>query len=494
MSERFATKFSGNGSGGDARSGQPIPERADLVVLGAGISGLAVAYEVSRLRPDWTVTVLEKDEVPGGTMRSDRIAGCLCEWGPNGFLTNVPHTWDFAHELGLADRLAVADHRAERRFLFVGGRLQEVHPHPVKFLRSGLLSARGKARLLLEPFVPAKRDGADESVFSFAARRIGSEAAARLVDAMVTGIHAGDSRELSLRATFPKMVGMEETYGGLVKAMIALKRARRKAGAASGGGPAGPGGRLVSFDEGMQVLVDRLALGVPGLRVSAPVSAVRREHGGYRVELAGGNAVRAPRVVVAAPAPAAAALLGDDFPAAAGPIASIDYAGIAVVCLVYRREQVAHTLDGFGFLVPRGESPRLLGCIWVGSIFPGHAASGRVVLRAMVGGARDPEGAALPEGRLVDGVRKDLSAILGGLDGPPEEAVVYRHAKGIPQYRLGHLDRVAAIESALGGEPGLHVAGNAYRGIGVNDCVREARALAERLVRAGERAPAGQRA
>jgi oxygen-dependent protoporphyrinogen oxidase len=152
-----------------------------------------------------------------------------------------------------------------------------------------------------------------------------------------------------------------------------------------------------------------------------------------------------------------------------------------VACLIYDRKQVAHPLDGFGFIVPRGQGPRLLGCIWTGSIFPPHARGDRVLMRAMVGGVRDPEGAALSEGRTVDLVHGELDRLLGGVQGTPRDVRLYRHPKGIPQYSMGHPERLRALEAGLAEFPGLHVLGNAYRGIGVNDCVREAKALADRL-------------
>ncbi len=474
-------------AGDGARTGAPV----DVVVVGAGVSGLTVAREVLRLDPERSVTVLEAEGGPGGTMRSDRVAGCLCEWGPNGFLTNVPHTWELARELELGDRLLPADPSAERRFLWVRGELRALPMKPPAFMKSDLLSLKGRLRILLEPFMGRGPEG-DETVMSFASRRIGPEAASVLVDAMVSGIYAGDPSNLSLRAAFPRMADMEARHGSLVKAMLALRRERKRRAAGPGGGPMGPGGALTSFDEGMEVLIRRLAsiLG-PRLATGIRVTAMAPHPGGWRLTVEDREGIRtvaARQVVLAVPSYVAQALLEPCAPRLALRLGEIPYAGITVACMIYDRSQVRHPLDGFGFLVPRGQGPRLLGCIWTGSIFPPHVSGGKVLLRAMVGGARDPEGAALSEGRTVDLVHGELDRMLGGIEGRPAETALYRHPKGIPQYTPGHPERLEALARGLEAHPGIHLAGNAYRGIGVNDCVREARELARTLT--GSAAPA----
>ena len=413
------------------------------------------------------------------------MRGCLCEHGPNGFLTNVPDTWSLAQDLGLGDRLLPADDSSDLRYLWVRGGLKALPMHPAAFFTSDLLSVKGRLRVLLEPFMGRAPDGGDETVYAFASRRIGEEAASTLVDAMVSGIHAGAPDNLSLKAAFPRMAQMEEEYGSLVRALIALKRRRARENR-RGGGPMGPGGRLTSFDEGMEVLIQGLAreLG-PRLRTEAQVTRVEPgSDGGYRlvVEEKGKVAVLpAKQVVLATPSFVSEEILEERFPEVAWPLGRIPYAGINVACMIYERDQIAHPLDGFGFLVPHGQGPRMLGCIWVGSIFPRHVPKGRVLLRVMVGGARDPEGALLSEGRTVDLVHAELDRILGGIRGRPVEAALFRHAKGIPQYVPGHLERLGKIDETLAAHPGLYLTGNAYRGIGVNDCVREARDLARRI-------------
>ncbi|ANM31802.1 hypothetical protein ABI59_22920 [Acidobacteria bacterium Mor1] len=452
----------------------------DLTVIGAGISGLVLARDVIAARPEWNVTLLEAAESPGGTMRSERVDGCLCEWGPNGFLTNVPDTWDLAHELGLAERVRVADDRAKKRFLFLRGRMRELSTSPLGFLGSGVLSLGGCLRILAEPFAGRSAEP-DESIFDFAARRIGPEAADVLVRAMVTGIFAGDPRKLSLRAALPRMAAMEDRHRSLVKAMFARKREAAAAGRESGG-PGGPGGRLVTFDEGMQVLVDRLAEGLgPRLRTGTPVQQVRPDQHGFVVSAPGGE-LRTRRLVLAIPSFAAAGLMGRELGAVASEVESIPYAGVNVVCLVYDRDSPGRPLDGFGYLVPDSRDARHLGCIWTGSVFPDHVPGDRVLLRAMAGGIRDPEAVAMDDDALTGMVHEELARTHGGMKRPPREARIFRWPKAIPQYPVGHLERMQRIDAALAATPGLYVAGNAYRGVAVNDCVREARLLAKRIL------------
>jgi oxygen-dependent protoporphyrinogen oxidase len=456
-------------------------EVLDLLVVGGGVTGLTLARDVLARRPRWNVLVAEGGERPGGTMRSDRVDGALCEWGPAGFLTNVAHTRDLAVELGLESRLLPALPTAENRFLWVRGALRPVPMKPLAFLGSSLLSRRGRGRVLLEPFVPRRRGDGDESIHAFASRRIGREAASVLVDAMVSGVYAGDPSRLSLAATFPRMAGMEREHGSLVRAMFALRRERRRAG----GGPAGPGGTLTTFDEGMETLIRALTASL-GTRVRCRLRAASLTRAGedYRIVLDGpdgSRTVAARRVVLALPAFVSQSILASSFPAIASLLGEIPYAGITVACLFYDRDRVRHPLDGFGFLVPRGQGIRMLGAIWTGSIFPPHVPDGRVVLRVMLGGARDPEASMLSEGKTVDIAHGELDRILGGIEGRPAGAAIFRHPKGIPQYEQGHPRRLEALDRETARYPGLYLAGNAYRGIGVNDCVREAGLLAGRI-------------
>lgn len=448
----------------------------DLIVIGGGISGLSVGFFAKTAGK--SVLVLEEGPQAGGKIRTDWEEGFCCEWGPQGFLDNVPETLELVRLLGLEDRLVKASPAAADRFILRAGKLRKVPLSPPAFLTSDVLSLPGKLRVLAEPLMPRGR-AEDESVLSFARRRIGREAAEVLVDAMVTGVFAGKAAELSLPATFPKMAHMERTYGSLTRAMFAL----RKKG---GGGPAGPGGTLTTFVSGMQELTDRLgaALG-HDLRLQSPVTAVGyRAEGGepWVVKLADGTELSSRNLVVTVPPPKAAALLAHLLtPEARRALAEIPMPPVVVVMTAYRSPQpFAHPLSGFGFLVPSREPRQILGTLFCHSIFPHQAPPGTVLLRTILGGARQPDVIHFSDEELVRLVRRELHAILGG-DTDPDLVRVFRHPEGIPQYTLGHPRRLEALDRATSRFRGLYLTGNAYRGVAVNACIAEAKKVAASL-------------
>lgn len=466
-----------------------------IAIVGAGISGLAVGFELlERGAPPEDLVLLEAETRPGGNIRTDRFDGFVVERGPNGFLDNSPPTLDLVRRIGLEGRLLPSEKAAALRFIFRGGRLHEVPMSPPALLASGLLSARGKLRLFGEPFVP--RGGSpEESVFDFAARRIGGEAARILVDSMVSGVFAGDAKRLELRAAFPRMEGMERRYGGLVRALLAIRRERKRRGerASAGAGPAGPGGRLTSFAGGLEEIIEALARSLaPSLRLGAAVESIDAAAGDrFRVRLASGETIDADAVVLSCPSPEAARIVGALDADLASLLSEIPSASIAVVATVYDAA-ATEPPHGFGFLVPRGEGPRILGCLWDSSTWQGRAPEGRVLLRTMIGGAHDPEAIRLDDEALLALVARDLAACMGLRDAPTFHRI-YRYPSGIPQYRPGHSARLARIRERLALRPGLFVAGNSYGGISLNHCAAEAPGVAEEAVRflGGTRPAAG---
>lgn len=448
----------------------------DCVVIGGGISGLATAFFARQAGK--SVLVLEESSQAGGKIRTQWEDGFCCEWGPQGFLDNVPETLELVRLLGLENRLVKASEKAADRFILRNGKLRKVPLSPAAFLFSDVLSVMGKLRVLAEPLMPRGR-AEDESVLSFARRRIGREAAEVLVDAMVTGVFAGRSEELSLPATFPKMAMMERTYGSLTRAMFAL----RKRG---GGGPAGPGGTLTTFVDGMQELTDRLvaALG-SSLRLESPVTAVHYQEEStcpWTVVLADGTQALARNLAVTVPPPKVCALFAHLFsPEALAALKEIPLPPVVVVMTAYKSPQpFAHPLSGFGFLVPSREPRQILGTLFCHSIFPNQAPAGTVLLRTILGGARQPEVMAFSDEELLRLVRRELHAILGG-DSDPDLVRVFRHAEGIPQYTLGHPRRLQVLEETTCRFRGLYLSGNAYRGVAVNACIAEAKRLAANL-------------
>jgi protoporphyrinogen/coproporphyrinogen III oxidase len=456
-----------------------------IVVVGGGVAGLTVTYELrdrGKRLPGLEVICLEASDRPGGNIRTERAEGFVCEWGPNGFLDNVPATLELVRRIGLEPRLLPSDQASAKRFIFRDGKLRRLPLGPGSFLTSDVLTWKGKLRVLGEPFGPGPKTDGEESVFSFASRRIGEEAARVMVDAMVTGIYAGDSRLVSLQAAFPKMWKMERDYGTLVKAMLAKRKEAKARGEASGG-PAGPGGHLTSFRDGLEELIDGLARAVgPALRLRAPAAWVM-DMGvrGFRVVPAEGAPIDADAVVLACPSWHAASMVAEMDAEMAGTLAAIPSASLAVVHLGYREGELPSRPDGFGYLVPQGEGLRTLGTLWSSSIFPGRAPEGYALLTSMVGGARDPEAVTLAEDRLVEIARGDLRRTMG-IETTPAFVRVFRHPRGIPQYALGHMARLEAIDRRLAAHPGLQLCGNSYRGISVNACVEEAPKIAEAVL------------
>lgn len=458
-----------------------------VVIAGGGIAGLSIAWAIRKTDPRVEVVVLERGTRPGGNIRTEHVAGYACEWGPDGFLDNAPDTLRLVDEVGLGSRLQPSNDAARRRFIFRSGHLSEVPTSAPALMASPLLSVRGKARLACEPFA-RKRPVAEESIHEFAARRIGREAADILVGSMVSGIFAGDARQLSLRACFPRMWQLEEDHGGLVRALIATAR-RRRAGA-----PVGmPSGRLTSFAGGMSDLVDGLARALgPAVHTSSAVQELIAAPSGtdaagapphYIVRTAD-HLFEADAVVLAGPASDSAGLVCGFDRSLALLLEGIPTAPLAVVCLGYDESALAgaHPLDGFGFLVPRTEPIRILGTLFETSIYPHRAPAGKALLRVMIGGAGDPEAVALDDEGLLEIVRRDLAATMG-IRTAPEFTRIIRHHRGIPQYVKGHLARMRQIDAHLAGHPGLFLAGNSYRGVSINACIAESATIAGAVLR-----------
>jgi len=457
-----------------------------VVVVGGGVSGLTVAYEIlersQRLAERVDVLCLEAGDRAGGNIRSERVDGFLCEAGPTGFLDNAPATVTLARRLGLAERIVRARPEAANRYIYRAGALRKVPLDPLSFVRSGILSPRGKLRLLGEPLARRSQKD-DESVHEFAARRIGTEAASVLVDAMVSGVYAGDSRQLSLAATFPKMHRMERDHGSLFRAMLAKRKRARAEGSDDGGGPAGPGGVLTSFRDGLEELTraladslgDRLRLGTPVEQVSS------MGWRGIRVLPAHGAPIDADAVVLCCPAWRAAPIVRSLDASLHEAIDAIPSAPLAVVHTGFRTLALGGQPAGFGFLVPRGQGPRILGSLWITQIFDGRATDGASLFTSMVGGAHDPEAADLADDKLLSVVLGDLGRVMG-ITVRPYFTRVVRWPRGIPQYVLGHPQRLRTIEERVRRYPGLFIAGNSYHGISVNACVEEAPRVAEAVL------------
>lgn len=443
-----------------------------VVIVGGGVSGLSAACtlqdEARTRQQPVSLLVLEAGGTAGGHARTLQADGFVIETGPNGFLSREPDTLDLVERVGMKDRLVEANPAARRRFILRDGRLCLVPDSPRALVHSPALSWRGKLRLLAEPWAPGPPER-EETVHEFAARRIGREAADMLVDAAVSGISAGDSRRLSVSAQFPMMTEMEREHGGLFRAMLA----RRK----DGRGPS----RLMSFDRGMGALTFAMAARL-GARVQtqAPVRGIERVDGEWRVHLKDGNTVGADHVVLATPARAAAPLVSSFDRSLAAALLEVPYAGVAVLAFGFRADDIPHPLDGYGYLVTRGEGLATLGVLWESSIFPGRAADGMALLRVFLGGARRPDIVSLDEEALVELARVELRRVLGVVR-EPSHVSVFRWPEAIAQYTLGHAERRARIAARLERHQDLHVCGTSYDGISFNHAVTSGCTLARTL-------------
>ena len=442
-----------------------------VVVIGGGIVGLTAAFRLRQHGAD--VRLLEAASRAGGHALTVRADGFLVEGGPNGFLRRAHEDvagsgpTALVRDVGLGDALIEARPAARRRFVVRGGRLRRVPDSPPALFGSDALSPAGTLRALLEPFARRAPAEGEESVYEFARRRVGREAAEVLVDTAVAGISAGDSRELSMAAAFPLMARMEREHGSLIRALLARRE---------------PSPRLVSLAGGMATLTEALAARLgDALRTGARVRRLAREGNSWRVALDGGGSLAADRVVLAIPASQAAPLLTDVDAELACELAAFPYAGLAVVALAFRDASLPVPLDGYGYLVTRDEGLETLGVVWESSLFTGRAPEGRVLVRAMLGGARRPEVVALDEDELVRRARRDLARVLR-VQAPPLETWVWRWPQAIAQYTRGHLVRVARARARAARLPGLELCGTSYDGIAFASGVLSAERAAERVL------------
>ncbi|MBI5195489.1 MAG: protoporphyrinogen oxidase [Nitrospirae bacterium] len=452
-----------------------------IAIVGGGLSGLSTAYALLSRRDNLQIAVFESDMRAGGKIWSDKTDGFLCEKGANGFLDNKPITLELCKELEISPLRS--NENAKKRFIYSGGMLNALPDSPSAFLKSGFMSWKGKLRLALDLIAPKGPD--DETVADFVIRRLGKEALEKLIDPMCSGIFAGDPHKMSIKHCFPKIKELEQEYGSLIRAMIKLQRAKKLKSQISNLkseniSPA-PSGTLTSFYDGAQTITDALKEKLNG-RVTLGVSAHGIEKKGnlYQLHTSQGI-VNADAVVLATPAYASAEILKDFDRELSQTLAGIPYAPVAVICFGYRRDKVCHDLNGFGFLIPHIESRKILGTLWDSSIFPNRAPEGHILLRTMAGGAKSPHLAFLDDNVLINTVFDELKPLVS-LKEDPSLVRIYRWEKAIPQYVIGHGDRLRLIAKRLKSHPNLFLTGNAYKGVGMNDCIENAYKLADEIL------------
>jgi oxygen-dependent protoporphyrinogen oxidase len=448
-----------------------------VVVVGGGIAGLAAAYRLARIAPDAELTVVECDDRVGGKLVTQREEGYVVEGAADSFLSRKPRGIGLVEELGLAGRLIGRRPEHARSFVRRGEELQPLPegltgmiPTDLDALeKDALLSPEGRQRLAAEVELPAEPAGGDESIASFVTRRLGTEAYERLVEPLMTGIYGGDGAQLSLQATFPNLRALELEHGSLLRGLRVQSA------------PPSEYPPFVSFRDGMGGLVDELTAALASARMLTGRAAIalQRRSFGWEVELEGQEVLDADGVVLAVPAFAAAELLGGLDVELAGEHAAIPYASSAIVTLAYPAD--VHPLDGYGYLVPRAEGSEVLACTWSSSKWEGRAPAGCSLIRVYLGrfGGRDVTEDS--HEALLACAREELRVL--DIEAEPERTWIHRWPRGMPQYVLGHPERLERIDAALERHPGLALAGAAYRGVGIPDCIHSGEEAARSLAR-----------
>lgn len=446
----------------------------ECVIAGAGISGLALAWQLRKRGID--SLVLESSARPGGKLRSQRSDGFLCEWGPASFRDQDEQVRRLIGELHLEERLLRAGPASRRRCVVVEGRMLPVPTSRRSFLASPLLPWTAKVRATLDLVLrrgPAGRDE-EESLAVMARRRLGRRGAERLLFPLTSGIYAGDLERVSAPSALPWLSALERDRRSLLLGLENVYREEERVG-----------GTLVSFEDGIEEMVVRLAalLG-DGVACSSPVEAVERAESTWRLQVGGAapRELQARTVVLATPAPSVARVLRDHDADLAATVAGIEYVPLALVQLGYAAAALPRPLDTYGLLVPPGEPADILGAIFPSAFFPRRAPEGHALIMTRMGGSRRGELLEEADERLVARAAAAVAKFIG-VQAEPRFARVFRHQQALPQYHLGHRQLVAKVDEAERRHPGLYLTGNAYRGLGVADCIHNAALLAERMAR-----------
>lgn len=442
------------------------------LVIGGGISGLVCAYALQKAGVE--VLLVEASARPGGVINSVTHDGFLLELGPQSF-TGTSQLRSLCADLGIADQLMEAPSHAPR-YVLIDGRLWPVPMNPVTFFLSPLINGSTKWALVRDVFSKGLPPDADESVATFIRRKFSDQLLDRLVGPFVSGVYAGDPEKLSMRSAFPKVHEAEQASGSIIRGMMRLAKNKK-----------GPRERstLNTLREGNETLVRALAgkLGSALLTRTRAANIYRQSDSSYHVSLDSGNgsdSVSAKSVIFATPTNVTGRLLAQLDPAFESLLAPVEYAAVAVVSLGYAKKDIGHSIDGFGFLVPRSAGLRILGTVWNSSLFAGRAPDGHALLTTFVGGATDPDAAKLSSEALSELVHREIAALLSIRNGPVFCSVTI-WPRALPQYNLGHGDRLASIARNLARFPGLFLAGNYLRGPAMGACTEQALAVAEEV-------------
>ncbi|GIW01023.1 protoporphyrinogen oxidase [Roseiflexus sp.] len=458
-----------------------------IVVVGGGISGMSAAYELGRATRDGAppvmVTLIEREARLGGKVVTERNGPFVIEGGPDSFMAQKPWAAELAREIGLGDELMVASPMRRTTWVLIRGRPQPlpegmlliVPTRIAPFAFSPLISPLGKLRMALDLFVPARRDDGDETLADFIRRRLGNEALDRLAEPILSGIHSAECERQSILATFPRFRELEKRHGSLIRGMLAARRTASPSSAHQSPFMTLRGGMGTLVERLEQRLTARILTNRRVMALTCDTTAARP----YRLWLDDGATLDADAVILATPSYAAADLVGASFPALADALRAVRYVSTATVSMVYRRSEVGTPLDGYGLVIPRSEQTWINACTLSSVKFRHRAPDEYLLLRCFVGGSRRPELLARDDDDLVRLAQSDLRAVLG-ITAAPLLTRVYRWHNGNPQYDVGHLERIAALEALC--PAGLLLAGAAYRGVGVPDCIKQGREAARRAL------------
>jgi len=439
-----------------------------IAIVGGGISGLATAFYIKEKNPEISITLFEKDEQIGGKMKTKEVDGFLFEEGSNGFLSNKPDTLELVSQSGCDDILMRSDDNARVRFIYKDA-LHQLPETPMAFLKSPLLAFGGKIRVATEYFRAPKTDDSDETLQSFGYRRVGKEMTDTFLDAMVAGIFASCPDKISVKSAFPAVVKLELEYGGLFKGMLAKRKKE-----------AGPGGVLMSFKGGVSSFIDCLAKSADiKIKTSSHVDKVEKKEDGYTLHVESSKYIF-DKVILSTPSYESASMLKDVDDNLAKMLNAIEYSPISIIGLGYNK--LSHDLKGFGLLTTSSAKKEILGVLWDSSIFSDRAPEGKKSLRVMIGGQRNPDLALKSDDELLEIAVRGVKETMG-LDVTPDVSYVKRYSRGIPNYRVGHLDNMNALFDKLKEYKGLYLSSNAYFGVGLNDCIRNSKKMADQIIK-----------
>lgn len=466
-----------------------VNQPLDVLVVGAGISGLTIAHELA-IAKNYHVLVAEAQDRVGGAITSNRNdEGYLWEEGPNSFQP-APELLRLAVQVGLKDEILFADGKLPR-FVFLKGKLNALPMSPPKAIASQLLTWGSKIRLALGALGFARPAMAgEESVDQFFSRILGKQAVERLVAPFISGVYAGDPKRLSAKAAFAKISRLETNYGGLLAGAILSMKDRKAQKLNDPNIPKPKSGELGSFRQGIKMLPEAIAA-----RLRAQGTAVKQQWTLQSLEKqgeiyiskfdtpTGEEVVRSRSVVLSTPAYVSAKLLQDYLPVASQALSEIFYPTVACVVLAYPKSEFAYDMKGFGNLIPRTQGVRTLGTIWSSSLFAGRAPEGWQLLLNFIGGTLDPALAKLSESEIIQVVHQDLKKTILRPDTKAEPKAIAVHVwdKAIPQYEIGHLDRLATVETELQKSQGLYISANFIGGVALGDCIKRGLQEADKI-------------